>query len=481
MEVTITPTGCGGGQDSPVCSSSTCFSENSESADGWETRKTEIGGLRGLQVQRYIVTHGNQSIHAVRLNCVGVWVPVKFDEKARAVHTGCGDVALTFPSALVTDLSIKGREDRHMTGRTEANGRKMRRSQGTSFLGLRSVYSWEPKPKFDCSKLVPQFEVQSLTGGLFKPVAGGSPRRRPSTTPRCRRSARSLPRAHEAKPRDWISMMFIDQAFVAETEMMKVIGGLRAQVPARLLAWARIVHGVRQTTGASVWIHFAWLSIIFGPPPSRCLPYPTSGSAAANATADNNRPVVFDGACLWRRSDSTTGFGFHVESTAYLVTICLQLWLGLRLDLFGNILVCGIALFASRITHPTSLSRHTGDPSKIGVVLSYTLSKRRDGASQRVTAGPVGRRLQVRPGEKVDIVGTGAGNSSLQVLFWMVELQSGEIDIDGHNIKVGCARQARSCSPGQRPVPHHLARTFFSMESTIGDEGSIYSAGENSC
>ncbi|KAJ6465886.1 hypothetical protein C8R45DRAFT_939475 [Mycena sanguinolenta] len=48
---------------------------------------------------------------------------------------------------------------------------------------------------------------------------------------------------------------------------------------------------------------------------------------------------------------------------AYFMTISLQLWLGLRLDVFGNILVLGIALFAAEF-------RHTVDPSKIGVVFN---------------------------------------------------------------------------------------------------------------
>lgn len=51
------------------------------------------------------------------------------------------------------------------------------------------------------------------------------------------------------------------------------------------------------------------------------------------------------------------------------MTISIQRWLAVRLDLFGNILVFGIALFAAGF-------RHTIDPSKIGVVLSYTLSSK---------------------------------------------------------------------------------------------------------
>ena len=41
-------------------------------------------------------------------------------------------------------------------------------------------------------------------------------------------------------------------------------------------------------------------------------------------------------------------------------------WLSVRLDLLGNILIFAIGLFAVAF-------RNTVDPSKIGVVLSYTL------------------------------------------------------------------------------------------------------------
>lgn len=48
------------------------------------------------------------------------------------------------------------------------------------------------------------------------------------------------------------------------------------------------------------------------------------------------------------------------------MTIAIQRWLAVRLDVFGNILVFGIALFASGF-------RNTVNPAKIGVVLTYTL------------------------------------------------------------------------------------------------------------
>ncbi|KAG6873113.1 hypothetical protein C0995_002776 [Termitomyces sp. Mi166 len=59
--------------------------------------------------------------------------------------------------------------------------------------------------------------------------------------------------------------------------------------------------------------------------------------------------------------------GLDLENRAYYMTISIQRWLSVRLDMFGNILVLGIALFAAGF-------RNTVDPSKIGVVLSYTLS-----------------------------------------------------------------------------------------------------------
>jgi ATP-binding cassette, subfamily C (CFTR/MRP), member 1 len=58
-----------------------------------------------------------------------------------------------------------------------------------------------------------------------------------------------------------------------------------------------------------------------------------------------------------------------MENRAYLMTISMQRWLAVRLDLLGNILVLGIALFAAGF-------RKTVNPAKIGVVLSYTLSSR---------------------------------------------------------------------------------------------------------
>ena len=68
------------------------------------------------------------------------------------------------------------------------------------------------------------------------------------------------------------------------------------------------------------------------------------------------------------------------------MTVTLQRWLGIRLDFLGNILILGIALFGVgfRTVRPlpasnlfnTELYRvsQTVSPSKLGVVLTYSLS-----------------------------------------------------------------------------------------------------------
>ncbi len=58
-----------------------------------------------------------------------------------------------------------------------------------------------------------------------------------------------------------------------------------------------------------------------------------------------------------------------MENRAYYMTIAIQRWLGVRLDFLGNILIFGIALFASGF-------RESVSPAKTGVVLSYTLSSK---------------------------------------------------------------------------------------------------------
>ncbi|KAI0701717.1 multidrug resistance-associated ABC transporter [Earliella scabrosa] len=177
------------------------------------------------------------------------------------------------------------------------------------------------------------------------------------------------------------------------------------------------------------------------------------------------------------------------ENRAYYITIVIQQWLGVRLDIMGNILLLGICLFAAGF-------RTTVDPSRIGVVMSYTLSvtqvfslivttyaqnEQNFNAVERVLyytelpsegdattpndpppswpdAGAIefkdvemayrpglppvlkGVSFEVKPGEKVGIVGrTGAGKSSLlQALFRIVNVQAGTITIDGVDIaKIG--------------------------------------------
>ena len=70
--------------------------------------------------------------------------------------------------------------------------------------------------------------------------------------------------------------------------------------------------------------------------------------------------------------------GQDVQNRAYYMTIAIQRWLGVRLDILGNILILGICLFAAGF-------RRTVDPSKIGVVLSYTLSSEYHTISWRST------------------------------------------------------------------------------------------------
>lgn len=59
--------------------------------------------------------------------------------------------------------------------------------------------------------------------------------------------------------------------------------------------------------------------------------------------------------------------GLDLQNRAYYMSISIERWLAIRLDLIGNILVLGIALFAVGF-------RYTVGPAKVGVVLSYTLA-----------------------------------------------------------------------------------------------------------
>ena len=76
---------------------------------------------------------------------------------------------------------------------------------------------------------------------------------------------------------------------------------------------------------------------------------------------------LFMGGIPQDRFVSKSNESLDQENRAYYMTIAIQRWLGVRLDILGNILILGICLFAAGF-------RGSVDPSKIGVVLSYTLS-----------------------------------------------------------------------------------------------------------
>ncbi|CAE6409408.1 unnamed protein product [Rhizoctonia solani] len=174
---------------------------------------------------------------------------------------------------------------------------------------------------------------------------------------------------------------------------------------------------------------------------------------------------------------------------AYFMTIACQRYLGVRLDLLGNVLILGIGLIGVGF-------RKSVDPSKLGVIMTYALTitqtfsqmvtqlaqveqdmniverivhyrnleqeppatlpddppqewpqqggiKFRNVALRYRDSLPLvldGLTFDVRPGERVGIVGrTGAGKSSLlTALFRIAPLSGGTIEIDGINIeKVG--------------------------------------------
>ncbi|TFK36264.1 cadmium ion transporter [Crucibulum laeve] len=267
------------------------------------------------------------------------------------------------------------------------------------------------------------------------------------------------------------------------------------------------------------------------------------------------------------RSVKDAESGLDMENRAYYMTISIQRWLAVRLDFFGNILLLGIGLFAAGF-------RNSVDPSKIGVVLTYTLgitqvfsemisqfaqNEQNMNSVERVlhyadlppeadTITPndppaswpekgdieftdvelsyregqplvlKGVSFHVRAGEKVGIVGrTGAGKTSLlQALFRTVELQNGKISIDGIDISgigMDTLRRSLALVPQDSTLflgtlrdnldPQRLrtdaelitvlqrawllprdgssdpaAEAKFSLDSTVGDEGSNFSAGE---
>ncbi|KAJ4474310.1 multidrug resistance-associated ABC transporter [Lentinula aciculospora] len=173
---------------------------------------------------------------------------------------------------------------------------------------------------------------------------------------------------------------------------------------------------------------------------------------------------------LQNRSMKTAELGLDLENRAYYITVSLQWWLMIRLELFASIVILGIALFAAGF-------RNSVNPSKIGVVLTYTLQEMSMNSVERlliytelpseeveltkphdVTNWPTQGEIEfknvdmvyrgglplvlksvtfhIKAGEKVAIVGrTGAGKSSLlQALFRIVEIQRGSISIDGREI-----------------------------------------------
>ncbi|RDX46560.1 multidrug resistance-associated ABC transporter [Lentinus brumalis] len=268
-----------------------------------------------------------------------------------------------------------------------------------------------------------------------------------------------------------------------------------------------------------------------------------------------------------RRFVSKSEEGLDQENRAYYMTVAIQAWLGVRLDILGNLLILGIGLFAAGF-------RRSVDPSKIGVVMTYALSitqqfttlvttyahnEQNFNAVERILhytelpsegaattpndpppswpeSGAIefkdvemayrpglppvlkGVSFQVKPGEKVGIVGrTGAGKSSLlQALFRIVNVQKGAIEIDGRNIadigldvlrgrlalvpqdsvlfqgtlrdnidpqrtrtdaEIIDALRRAGLLPKDGPVDPTV-EAKFSLDSSVGDEGSNYSAGE---
>jgi len=59
--------------------------------------------------------------------------------------------------------------------------------------------------------------------------------------------------------------------------------------------------------------------------------------------------------------------GLDMENRALIITLVMQRWLALRLDLFGNVVLLGICLFGAGM-------RNSVNPAKVGVVLTYSLA-----------------------------------------------------------------------------------------------------------
>ncbi|KAI9225298.1 MAG: P-loop containing nucleoside triphosphate hydrolase protein [Piptocephalis tieghemiana] len=188
------------------------------------------------------------------------------------------------------------------------------------------------------------------------------------------------------------------------------------------------------------------------------------------------------------------------NNEAYYLTIVIQRWLGVRLETVATILIFCATLFAVS-------ARHSVDPSKVGLVISYALqvtgvftwcvrqaaevetnmnaTERLDHyahppfssspAKPSLGSGPPpppewpahgaidfqdvqlsyrpglpmvlkGISLSIRPGEKVGVVGrTGSGKSTIMLsLFRIVELSRGSIHIDGLDISTVGLKDLRS-------------------------------------
>ena len=52
----------------------------------------------------------------------------------------------------------------------------------------------------------------------------------------------------------------------------------------------------------------------------------------------------------------TAEYGLDMENRTYYMTVAIQRWLGMRLDFLDNILILGIALFASGFRETVSPS-----------------------------------------------------------------------------------------------------------------------------
>ncbi|WVQ95732.1 hypothetical protein IAU59_002831 [Kwoniella sp. CBS 9459] len=175
----------------------------------------------------------------------------------------------------------------------------------------------------------------------------------------------------------------------------------------------------------------------------------------------------------------------NVEGRAYIITLVIQRWLGVRLDLSSNLLILLIAIFGI-------LFRHSVDPAQFGVVFSYALSAASlfsnlvslyaqvelemnnaeriihytslplepsptlpsdpapswpqhggmtfmDLSLRYSDSGPWvlrGLDFEIKTGERIGVIGrTGAGKSSLVAAIMRMVPVDGKIEVDGVNLK----------------------------------------------